>query len=91
MILFDSLTVKEEWKDRLAISAEDYLHGLISLVNELVRLSIHNFTLVGFSIQAPWDCFLLPIGRIYYIVHGHINRRILIHLTTTTNTSLALL
>jgi hypothetical protein len=32
--------VKEEWKDRLAISAEDYLHGLISLVNELVRLQI---------------------------------------------------
>jgi hypothetical protein len=32
--------VKEEWKDRLAISAEDYLHGLISLVNELVCLSI---------------------------------------------------
>jgi hypothetical protein len=30
--------VKEEWKDRLAISAEDYLHGLISLVNELVCL-----------------------------------------------------
>jgi len=29
-------TVKEEWKDRLAIPPEDYLHGLISLVNELV-------------------------------------------------------
>jgi hypothetical protein len=74
MILFDSLTVKEEWKDRLAISAEDYLHGLISLVNELVRLSIDNFEpLVWFSIQAPRHCLLLPMSGKYYIVHGHIN------------------
>lgn len=41
MILIETLNaVKEEWKDRLAISAEDYLHGLISLVNELVCLLI---------------------------------------------------
>ena len=29
-------SVQEEWSDRLAISTEDYLHGIISLVNELV-------------------------------------------------------
>lgn len=33
-----STIVKEEWNDRFAIAVEDYLHGLISLVNELVRL-----------------------------------------------------
>jgi hypothetical protein len=33
---FSILLVKEEWKDRIALPVEDYLHGLISLVNELV-------------------------------------------------------
>lgn len=34
--LYNTISVREEWSDRLAISAEDYLHGIISLVNELV-------------------------------------------------------
>lgn len=34
------ISVKDEWSDRLAIYAEDYLHGIISLVNELVRLKL---------------------------------------------------
>ena len=37
-------TVKEEWKDRLVIPPEDYLHGLISLVNELVSCRNPNVT-----------------------------------------------
>jgi hypothetical protein len=36
-ITFFSSSVKEEWKDRVTLPVEDYLHGLISLVNELVR------------------------------------------------------
>jgi hypothetical protein len=31
-----TVLVKEEWNDRFSLSAEDYLHGLITLVNELV-------------------------------------------------------
>ena len=48
----DSRVVKEEWKDRFALTAEDYLHGLITLVNELVghdvfrNLPLPNFVLV---------------------------------------------
>jgi predicted translin family RNA/ssDNA-binding protein len=45
----DILGIKEEWKDRLAISAEDYLHGLISLVNELSRLAVNAVTLGNFE------------------------------------------
>jgi len=30
--------VKDEWKDKFILSVEDYLHGVISLVNELVCL-----------------------------------------------------
>ena len=29
-------SVKAEYKDRVDLPAEDYLHGLINLVNELV-------------------------------------------------------
>lgn len=29
--------VQPEWNERFAMTAEDYLHGVISLVNELVR------------------------------------------------------
>jgi len=31
--------VKEEWKDRLSLTPEDYLHGVITVINELVRNS----------------------------------------------------
>lgn len=31
------LVVKAEWADRFSIAVEDYLHGLITLVNELVN------------------------------------------------------
>lgn len=37
-IWVSKLSVKDEWKDRFSLTAEDYLHGLITLVNELVRL-----------------------------------------------------
>ena len=36
---FDFL-VKEEWKDHLILPVEDYLHGLISVVNELVSIAL---------------------------------------------------
>lgn len=39
------LAVKEEWKDRLCLQAEDYLLGLISLVNELVSSVVLSFCL----------------------------------------------
>jgi hypothetical protein len=32
-----SVLVKEEWKDRFSLTPEDYLHGVITVINELVR------------------------------------------------------
>ena len=29
--------VREEWKDRFTLVPEDYLHGVITVINELVR------------------------------------------------------
>jgi hypothetical protein len=34
-----SVIVKEEWKDRFSLTPEDYLYGVITVINELVRNS----------------------------------------------------
>ncbi|KAI0039678.1 translin [Auriscalpium vulgare] len=47
----EQLGVREEWKDRFIISVEDYLHGLITMVNELSRLAVNSVTLGDF--EAP--------------------------------------
>ena len=36
--------VHPEWEDRFTLAVEDYLHGLISLVNELVRVHCFVYT-----------------------------------------------
>ncbi|CCM01867.1 uncharacterized protein FIBRA_03938 [Fibroporia radiculosa] len=43
------LGIKEEWSDRFTLSAEDYLHGLISVINELSRLAVNSVTLGDFQ------------------------------------------
>jgi len=43
------LGIDERWKDRLCLQVEDYLHGLITLVSELSRLSINLVTLGDFD------------------------------------------
>ncbi|KAJ7600593.1 Translin [Mycena floridula] len=43
------LGINDEWKDRVSLPAEDYLHGLITLVNELSRLAVNAVTLENFE------------------------------------------
>ncbi|KNZ81273.1 Translin [Termitomyces sp. J132] len=45
----EMLGIEAEWEDRLALPVEDYLHGLISLVNELSRLAVNAVTLGNFE------------------------------------------
>ncbi|KAH7909029.1 Translin [Hygrophoropsis aurantiaca] len=45
----ENLGIKEEWKDCFSLAVEDYLHGLISLVNELSRLAVNAVTLGNFE------------------------------------------
>ncbi|KAE9400451.1 translin [Gymnopus androsaceus JB14] len=45
----DMLGMQEEWKDRVTLAAEDYLHGLITLVNELSRLAVNAVILGDFE------------------------------------------
>ncbi|KAJ7095874.1 Translin [Mycena belliarum] len=43
------LGIQEEWKDRFSLPVEDYLHGLISMVNELSRYVVNAVTLGNYE------------------------------------------
>ncbi|KAH9854662.1 Translin [Lenzites betulinus] len=45
----ETLGIKPEWQDRFMLSVEDYLHGVINLVNELSRLAVNAVTLGDFD------------------------------------------
>ncbi|KAI0086494.1 Translin [Irpex rosettiformis] len=45
----DILGIQPSWKDRFVLTAEDYLHGVISLVNELSRLAVNAVTMGDFE------------------------------------------
>ncbi|KAK7056795.1 Protein phosphatase 2C 2 [Paramarasmius palmivorus] len=45
----DILGMQDDWKDRVMLSAEDYLHGIISVVNELSRLAVNAVTMGSFE------------------------------------------
>ncbi|EIM85788.1 translin [Stereum hirsutum FP-91666 SS1] len=47
----DQLGIRGEWKDRFVLSVEDYLHGVITMVNELSRFAVNAVTLGDF--EAP--------------------------------------
>ncbi|KAG6376984.1 Translin [Boletus reticuloceps] len=55
------LGVKEEWADRFSIAVEDYLHGLISLVNELSRLAVNAVTLGDYEAPLRISVFVKDI------------------------------
>ncbi|KAI0269829.1 Translin [Gloeopeniophorella convolvens] len=50
-LVAEELGIKEEWKDRFALTPEDYLHGVITVINELSRLVVNAVTLGDF--EAP--------------------------------------
>ncbi|KAH9841539.1 Translin [Rhodofomes roseus] len=45
----ETLGIKDEWQDRFTLSAEDYLHALITMVNELSRLAVNSVTMGDFE------------------------------------------
>ncbi|KAI0632098.1 Translin [Trametes polyzona] len=45
----ETLGIQPDWQDRFALSVEDYLHGVINLVNELSRLAVNAVTLGDFD------------------------------------------
>ncbi|KDQ11500.1 hypothetical protein BOTBODRAFT_35375 [Botryobasidium botryosum FD-172 SS1] len=45
----DMVGIQETWNDRLEIQVEDYLQGLITLINELSRLAVNSVTLGNYD------------------------------------------
>ncbi|KAJ4482135.1 translin [Lentinula aciculospora] len=45
----DMLGMQEKWQDRVHLAVEDYLHGLITMVNELSRLAVNAVILSDFD------------------------------------------
>ncbi|KAI0770326.1 Translin [Fomes fomentarius] len=45
----ETLGIQPEWQGRFVLPVEDYLHGVISLVNELSRLAVNAVTLGDFE------------------------------------------
>ncbi|KDQ25776.1 hypothetical protein PLEOSDRAFT_1044661 [Pleurotus ostreatus PC15] len=56
-----NLGIQEEWAGRFVLPAEDYLHGLISLVNELSRLAVNAVTLGNFQEPIKISLFVKEI------------------------------
>ncbi|KAG2746148.1 Translin, partial [Suillus brevipes Sb2] len=52
------LGIKDEWKGQFALPIKDYLHGLISLVNELSRLAVNAVTLGNFKAPIQISIFV---------------------------------
>ncbi|KAF9267417.1 Translin [Marasmius fiardii PR-910] len=57
----DILGMQDEWKDRIALAVEDYLHGIITLVNELSRLAVNSVTLGNYEEPLKISSFVKDI------------------------------
>ncbi|KAH8104551.1 Translin [Cristinia sonorae] len=55
------LGIQAEWQDRFTLAIEDYLHGLITLVNELSRLAVNSVTLGNFEQPIKISVFVKDI------------------------------
>ncbi|BGP27710.1 Translin-1 [Rhodotorula toruloides] len=49
------LGIQEAWKDHFFLSTEEYLHSLISLVNELSRLAVNRVTLGDYAAPVQYS------------------------------------
>jgi len=52
------LGIQPEWSDRFQVSTEDYLHGVISLINELSRLAVNAVTMKDYELPPKISVFV---------------------------------
>ncbi|KAG9035598.1 hypothetical protein FRB95_011004 [Tulasnella sp. JGI-2019a] len=52
------LGIQAAWADRLVLSTEDYLHGVITLINELSRLAVNSVTMGGYDMPFKISSFV---------------------------------
>ncbi|KAG8890651.1 hypothetical protein FRB98_006154 [Tulasnella sp. 332] len=52
------LGIQKDWADRLVLATEDYLHGVITLINELSRLAVNSVTMGVYDMPSKISLFV---------------------------------
>ncbi|KAF8333549.1 Translin [Cantharellus anzutake] len=63
------LGMKDAWKDRYCLQVEDYLHGLILLINELSRLAINMVTLGDYKAPHKINSFVKDLFSAFQLLN----------------------
>ncbi|KZV98837.1 Translin [Exidia glandulosa HHB12029] len=63
------LGFQAEWKDRYYIAAEDYLQGVISMVNELSRLAVNSVTMGNFEEPLKISAFVKELFSAFSLLN----------------------
>ncbi|GAA98738.1 uncharacterized protein L969DRAFT_168385 [Mixia osmundae IAM 14324] len=56
------LGLRKDQQDRFSLSTEDYLHGVISMVNELSRLAVNSVTMQAYQTPVKISLFLKELS-----------------------------
>jgi len=54
----NQLGIQQEWADRFTLATEDYLHGIITLINELSRLAVNSVTMGDYDVPFKISLFV---------------------------------
>ncbi|CED82406.1 Translin family protein [Phaffia rhodozyma] len=63
------LGIDPSWSDRLALLPEEYLHGVISLVNELSRLAVNSVTMGNYAYPLKISTFVGELFAGYQLLN----------------------
>ncbi|GAA5869484.1 hypothetical protein JCM3774_001464 [Rhodotorula dairenensis] len=63
------LGIQEEWQDHFFLSTEEYLHSLISLVNELSRLAVNRVTLGDYGAPVRYSRFAKELSNAFGLLN----------------------
>ncbi|GAA6059581.1 hypothetical protein JCM10212_000637 [Sporobolomyces blumeae] len=64
-----ALAIQEEWRDHFFLSTEEYLHSLISLVNELSRLAINRVTMGDYAAPVQYSRFAKELSNAFGLLN----------------------
>ncbi|KPV73387.1 uncharacterized protein RHOBADRAFT_22417 [Rhodotorula graminis WP1] len=63
------LGIEEAWQDHFFLSTEEYLHSLISLVNELSRLAVNRVTLGDYEAPVQYSRFAKELSNAFGLLN----------------------
>ncbi|GAA5904321.1 hypothetical protein JCM8208_006835 [Rhodotorula glutinis] len=63
------LAIEDAWQDHFFLSTEEYLHSLISLVNELSRLAVNRVTLGDYQAPVQYSRFAKELSNAFGLLN----------------------